>query len=476
VSSRSFWLVLPINDLAVEFLNRYKADLEKFCIVGGINDGDTIRYSQNKYELWKICKEIGINVAATTYISSLQEFEQVKNNLKLPLIAKPVSSRKIVGNRIYSFTVRRFSEVEPLEDFIRERISSIPIMLQELVNGFGIGFNFLAKDGQVIAFYMHERINEPAGGGESSYRKTIVEDKYGIIEKSIQLISHIKWNGVGMIEYKVSDGKAYIIELNGRFWGSIELGIFAGIEIPYWQVLYNYENKALPAEPISNKRVVYARNLRNDLLSSVKEKSIKGIFKWIGSIPSMFRFTERIEDSVFTDFRFRTAMWWNLGARFIQGRRQRMKTAAIPLNRTAALYSSYQRVLFICEGNICRSPFAEKYLVQKKRGIVAASCGLQFQAFKMSPLKAVKAAKEAGVDLSTHRSAFIADMKVEDFDAVFVMDKSNYQKLAQKYPQWINKVFFLDTDKVIVDPFGGTDTDFQKCYAQIRELINRHFA
>jgi protein-tyrosine phosphatase len=169
-------------------------------------------------------------------------------------------------------------------------------------------------------------------------------------------------------------------------------------------------------------------------------------------------------------------MWWNLGSKFIKGRWQKLKRSSISLNQRKAAYSDYNKVLFICEGNICRSPFAQRYLLHKKPGFTVASCGLQFQANKMSPLKALRAASESGIDLSSHRSAFIGDLNPADFDAAFVMDKNNYQKLAGKYPLWMDRVFFLDVENVIVDPYGGTDADFRVCYDKIKQLIDRHFS
>ncbi len=477
VSTRSYWLILPINDLAVEFLNRYKNEIEKFCIVGGINEPSTICYSRNKYELWRICRESSIHVPDSRLVQSLEEFKAVKSSLGYPLIAKPVSSRKIIGNRIYSFTVRKYSDEESLEDFVRERIQVIPIMLQEIVSGFGIGFNFLAHHGKLIAWYMHERINEPAGGGESSYRKTIIGDKYAIADKSRLLIEKIGWHGVGMIEYKVSDGKAYVMELNGRFWGSIELGIFAGMELPYWQVLYNYEQQPLPPVAMTCNREVYARNLRNDLLSSLKQKSLKKTFQWFTSIPKMLRSSECIEDSVFADFRFRISMWGTLISKFGRNRWDGLlrRFASISRNRPG-VKQEYRKVVFICEGNICRSPFAEHYLRIIRPDINVASAGLQFQSSKMSPLNAIRAAGDSGIDLSLHSSSYVSDLKMEEFDALFVMDKLNFQKIAKGYPHLLSRVYFLDPQVPIPDPYGKSVEEFKICYNRIKQLVEEIFS
>lgn len=58
-----------------------------------------------------------------------------------------------------------------------------------------------------------------------------------MIEASKKLLAAVDWQGVAMVEFKrdVRDGKAKLMEINGRFWGSLQLAIASGIDFP---VLY----------------------------------------------------------------------------------------------------------------------------------------------------------------------------------------------------------------------------------------------
>jgi len=54
------------------------------------------------------------------------------------------------------------------------------------------------------------------------------------VARSRQLLSDIGFEGVAMVEYKLDcvTGVPYLLEVNGRFWGSLQLAIDAGVDFP----------------------------------------------------------------------------------------------------------------------------------------------------------------------------------------------------------------------------------------------------
>jgi predicted ATP-grasp superfamily ATP-dependent carboligase len=92
----------------------------------------------------------------------------------------------------------------------------------------------LLWNGQVVARFAHRRIREkPPSGGVSVYAESIatVPD---LADRSEALLAGIGWRGVAMVEYKVdaTSGTPYLMEINGRFWGSVQLAIDAGVDFP----------------------------------------------------------------------------------------------------------------------------------------------------------------------------------------------------------------------------------------------------
>jgi len=49
-----------------------------------------------------------------------------------------------------------------------------------------------------------------------------------------RILDYVGWHGVAMVEFKVSsDGTPYLMEVNGRFWGSLQLAVDAGVDFPW---------------------------------------------------------------------------------------------------------------------------------------------------------------------------------------------------------------------------------------------------
>jgi protein-tyrosine-phosphatase len=75
-----------------------------------------------------------------------------------------------------------------------------------------------------------------------------------------------------------------------------------------------------------------------------------------------------------------------------------------------------------------------------------------------------------------HQSAYAGDADPGQFDALFVMDKNNYHKLTKQFPAIKRKTFFLDQQKPVSDPFGKSLPDFEACYRNIKNIIDKNFA
>jgi hypothetical protein len=77
-------------------------------------------------------------------------------------------------------------------------------------------------------------LEKPPSGGVSVLCESVPLDEE-MVEAAKKLLSVVEWTGVAMVEFKRDhrDGKAKLMEINGRFWGSLQLAIEAGIDFPY---------------------------------------------------------------------------------------------------------------------------------------------------------------------------------------------------------------------------------------------------
>jgi protein-tyrosine phosphatase len=134
-------------------------------------------------------------------------------------------------------------------------------------------------------------------------------------------------------------------------------------------------------------------------------------------------------------------------------------------------------IAFVCFGNICRSPFAERLANQHlDAGRRAVSAGYFPERDRCSPELAVAVAERFGVDLASHRSRVLSDELVEEADTIFVFDPENYRTVVRAYPAGKSRVHFIgalaeEGPLFVPDPFGGVAEDYERVYRRITELI-----
>lgn len=98
-------------------------------------------------------------------------------------------------------------------------------------------------------------------------------------------------------------------------------------------------------------------------------------------------------------------------------------------------------LVFVCQGNICRSPFAAEALRRVVtegtwRGpeVVVASAGLLARPGRPTPAFGIEAAAARGIDLQAHRSSFLSQEETEGADAILIFDEVNRGWLQRRYP------------------------------------------
>ncbi len=112
--------------------------------------------------------------------------------------------------------------------------AAYPLLVQQRIVGPGAGVFVLLWEGEPLAAFGHRRLREkPPSGGVSVYRESTPVDER-ILELSLRLLRAFDWRGVAMVELKIDQGtgRPYLMEINGRFWGSLQLAIDAGVDFP----------------------------------------------------------------------------------------------------------------------------------------------------------------------------------------------------------------------------------------------------
>ncbi len=197
---------------------------------------DTFLTANDKQALSAMAPALGINVPRQWDILTPEGLARLETTtLPYPVVIKPARS---VGERdgIRSkHTVRYARDAAELRTRIADMpTAAYPLLIQQRVTGPGCGVFLLRWDGVTIASFAHRRIREkPPAGGVSVYAEAVALDS-GLMAQSERLLDALNWRGVAMVEYKLdaATGTTYLMEINGRFWGSLQLAIDAGVDFP----------------------------------------------------------------------------------------------------------------------------------------------------------------------------------------------------------------------------------------------------
>ncbi|MCC6599698.1 MAG: low molecular weight phosphotyrosine protein phosphatase [Crocinitomicaceae bacterium] len=142
------------------------------------------------------------------------------------------------------------------------------------------------------------------------------------------------------------------------------------------------------------------------------------------------------------------------------------------------------KVLFVCLGNICRSPMAEGIFRDKaaKAGLKIAtdSCGTSSHHVGESPDKrAIDCLDSHGVDISDLRARQFDPLDFDHFDLIFTMDSSNHRDILrladtdekrQKVKLFLHAAF--NTNSAVPDPWYGDDNGFHEVFRMLNEACD----
>lgn len=492
-------IVIPATEMSVLPIMREYEELSKLALIA-IPEPDIFLRTLRKDQTLDLARVCDVPIPKSHLIKSMDDVSTMASHLETPIVLKPISSKIDIHDEQLSFRVKYANNAEELMTLVSELLKFTPILLQEKVPGVGIGQEFLARDGKILAMFQHERIHEPLGGGGSSYRKSTDIDSE-LLDYSKRMIAKLRWTGVLMVEYKSDSatGRKWLMEINGRFWGSLPLAIAAGADFPRLLTEMHLMNKEI-ASP-NYMIVTKCRNLLLDLGWAVRRiLGFEGGGSRLDGIRQLFQIPVKLlakvdhSDTFVTDdmapgfmelysFVELEILKKQFALLLAYRRRKYLKTSNIKERREDAVRRILDTgcVLFFCKGNICRSPYAEeafKILLAEGglENVIVESAGMASREGRRSPAIAVASASVLGVDLDNHRSRKLTQTMLDKCGVIFVMEASEYQWIKSQYPNATDKIFFLgefyDGEVVeISDPWGKSSQAFHRVYNRITKIL-----
>lgn len=230
-------VVLPMTDLAATLmasLRRRRPDL-----IIPIPSSEIWDLATDKNKLVRLASDLGIPVPHGVELPSPPTGEaslrRLAEGFAYPVVIKPHRSIVPTDDGPRRTDVAIAFDDPSLQASLRDLgPEAYPVLLQERIDGPGLGAFVLAREGEVIAAFAHQRLREkPPYGGVSVVRRS-VPLRSDVLEFSSKLLAHLGWTGVAMVEFKEDSrtGAPVLMEINGRFWGSLQLAVDSGIDFP----------------------------------------------------------------------------------------------------------------------------------------------------------------------------------------------------------------------------------------------------
>ncbi|MDW7775641.1 MAG: ATP-grasp domain-containing protein [Methanosarcinales archaeon] len=242
VKNGEYDTIIPVRDDVTLLLSKNKDIFSKFINIP-VADYDTLWIGRDKAQTIKAALSNDVPCPKTYFPSDPDDLQRFQDDLEYPAVIKPHESSGSRGIKM----VHSFGEL--LIEYKKVYSDFGPAMVQEFIPyGGAYGVSMLFNKGEPRAIFTHKRIREyPASGGPSILRESV---RYPEIEEhATRLLKKLNWHGVAMVEFRIDsrNNEPKLMEINPRFWGSLQLAVYSGVDFPY--MLYQMAMKG-DVEPV----------------------------------------------------------------------------------------------------------------------------------------------------------------------------------------------------------------------------------
>jgi predicted ATP-grasp superfamily ATP-dependent carboligase len=228
--------LFPMEEETLLLVAKYRSEISKYTTLL-IPDFEKIEFVRDKGKLLRFAEDHGIPIPKTLYSLKDPEPGMVHGGspasyvVQGPVVIKPRISSGSFGIAY----VNGGEDLLPSYQRVHARYP-FPLVQDWIPDGGGIfGVSALFDEASnVKAAFVHKKLRMyPVKGGPSTLREGVEHPR--VMELGLSLLKSLKWVGVALVEFKVDprDGVPKLMEVNPRFWGSLQLAIDSGVDFPH---------------------------------------------------------------------------------------------------------------------------------------------------------------------------------------------------------------------------------------------------
>ena len=236
--------LMTVSEGDILFLNRIRGQLVGLTPLVPALEAMTL--VMDKARVCALAERLGIAVPRTLAVSEDGELAEPARDADFPLVLKwpqPHEVMPLLRERGIAFHKAEYChDAAELDRALRRYrpLGRFPLV-QAYCPGHGLGQMIYMHRGEAALKFQHRRLHEwPPEGGYSTLCESLAPELHpDLMAKSVALLREIGWEGPAMVEYRFDprSGQAILMEINGRFWGSMPLAWHARARFPW--LLYN---------------------------------------------------------------------------------------------------------------------------------------------------------------------------------------------------------------------------------------------
>lgn len=263
-------LIIPVTDLTQQPLARARAEFAGKCKLAMASQA-ALAVVTDKDKTVELARQLDVPVPKTFTVYTAAEAQAIADELSWPVVLKPQISRLLrEGEGIEKYKVTYAGDPKELAKTMGELEGRCAVLVQRYLPGEGHGVELLLHEGRPLAAFQHHRLREvPVTGGPSSYRESVPLDPQ-LYDYSVRMMQALRWTGLAMVEFKVGEGRAELMEINGRVWGSLPLAVASGVDFP-----------ALLAQLLFEGPTAITPNLNSNYKIGLKCRDLGRDFSWM---------------------------------------------------------------------------------------------------------------------------------------------------------------------------------------------------
>ena len=230
--SRTIDILIPVGYWSAERIAENRKKLDPLVHIE-IAKLESLRLAGSKKRTYELAKALEVPYPKTIYPRDFDEVKEISRNIKYPVVIKPINEG--CCHPLYPRTpqelLQRYHEMCRKSSLSKD---NFPMIQEYIVADSTHSFSALYQSGVCKRVFMwNEMRSSPPSGGISTYSESIYDPK--VKEYGLKLLDELEWHGVANIEFKLDkrDKQFKLMEINPKFWASVEVASQSGIDFPY---------------------------------------------------------------------------------------------------------------------------------------------------------------------------------------------------------------------------------------------------